>query len=641
MSAAGPDREPVERRERQLWLLALALVSLLAVVPRLGALDVGLLSDDYMQHAMIAGLFPGDGYLPFDLYAFMRADVPVAEHVEQGTIPWFTEPEFHAAVLRPLSSLLLWLDHTLVPASSGLDRVRLWHAHSLVWLVLAIFAFGLSARRLLPRWPAALAVVLFACDASFVSPLGWLANRCVLVCATFGFAAVFVHLEWRRPDPCTPAWLRRSGPLIELCLLGLSLAGGEYGLGAIAYLFVWELMFERSDDWRRRAHALIPAATAVTCYLALHRLFDYGTFGADVYVDPISNPIGWWKWTKFRIPALCTGALWSISPSSVMVFAHPGASWWQELWPADNPYEVYYAHMYLSLVGIAVAALGLWLARAGLHASERRTLRALLLAAFLGLLPVSVAPSHERLLVFAQLGACAAISLQVFACVRLLARPDARARVRGALLLPLVAVLLLFNTFIDLQWTQRYLEHLDGLSSADQLAFTEGNLLDQPLADRHVLVLNGASQTVGMYGPFVLDSMAQPVPASWRSLALGAEHPMFAFRPSANTLELTAIQGAWLMTSGELFFRRAEQMLPAGSKFDYPSMDVEILAADDGGHPTKVRFTFPHSLDDPRYLFVISTRQGLQRWSVPKVSRSAVVPLPRVPSPNSRKITAR
>src|SRR5690606_11942815 len=349
---------------------------------------------------------------------------------DRGTVPWFAEPEFHGSVLRPLSSALLWLDHALAPG-----RVRLWHAHSLAWLALMILSFGLAARRLLPRWPAALAVVLFVCEAGFVSPLGWLANRCVLVCAAFGFAAIFVHLEWRRPDPSTPAWLRRHGPMIELSLLAASLAGGEYGFGVVAYLFAWELL--ASDARATRARALIPGGISVATYLALHKLLGYGTFGADIYADPLSHPLGWFKWAKFRIPALCTGALWSVPASPIHVFRHPGAAWWHEWFPATNPHEIYFSHLRFSMVGIAIAALGLWLARAGLRDHERRTLSALLLGAFLGLLPVSVAPSHSRLLVVTQLGACAAVSLLVFACVRLLRDRTTRLHLaRGVALLP-------------------------------------------------------------------------------------------------------------------------------------------------------------------------------------------------------------
>ena len=176
--------------------------------------------------------------------------------------------------------------------------------------------------------------------------------------------------------------------------------------------------------------------------------------------------------------------------------------------------------------------------------------------------------------------------------------------------------------------------HLDGMPSADAAAFTHGDLLSLELEGRDVIVLNGPTQSVGMYGPFVLDGMGEQVPATWRSLALGGEYPLFAFRPDPNTLEVTAIQGAWLRTAGELFFRRANQPLGNGARFDYPSVDIEILADDGAGRPTTVRFRFPHDLDDPRYVFLSATQTGLRRWLVPAVGATRVVPLPRLPFPD-------
>src|SRR5690606_40704324 len=49
-------------------------------------------------------------------------------------------------------------------------------------------------------------------------------------------------------------------------------------------------------------------------------------------------------------------------------------------------------------------------ARRGLEAEERESLRALILGALLGLLPIAVAPAHSRLLLIAQLGACTLIA---------------------------------------------------------------------------------------------------------------------------------------------------------------------------------------------------------------------------------------
>ena len=624
-------REPFERGERQRWLIALLILSVFAVGLRWSALDVGRMSDDYMQHAMIAGLYPGEAQAPFDLYGFVRADDDLAAHVDKGTVPWFAEPDFRGAMFRPLSSALLWLDHLIAP-----NQVKLWHGHSLVWLAALIFSFGLCVRRLLPRWPAVLAVVLFACDASFVAPLAWLANRCVLVSASLGFAAIFVHLEWRRPESATPLGLRRAGPVIELILLAASLAAGEYGLGVIAYLFAWELFVggrdasTPADRWAARAKALIPAVIAVTTYLAIHKLLDYGTSAADVYADPIHSPEVWLKWAKLRIPKLCTGALWSLPASSLTVFQHPGAAWWDARWPAIGIDAIHESHMRLGLVGIALAGLGFGLARAGLHEDERRTLRALLIGGFVGLLPVSVAPADSRLLVIAQLAACVGGSLLVFACVRSI--QQRATRLRGLALLPFALAMVLLHTYFDLRWGPRAMARIDDLQRSNAIAFEAGDLLEHELAGRDVIVLNGPSQSVGMYGHFVLHTRGDPVPASWRPLALGGQYPMFGYRSGDQTLELSAIQGAWLRTGGELFFRRADHMLPAGSVLEYPSMRAEVLA-DQDGRPTQVRFTFPHSLDDPRYLFVTSTAEGINRWAVPPVRGSAIVPLARLPAP--------
>lgn len=647
-------RAPLGVRERRWWLLGLSVAAVLGVILRWPAVEIGQLSDDYMQYAMIQGLYPGDGYAPFDLYAFVREDIDLAVHVDKGTVPWFAEPDFHGTVFRPLSSLLLWLDHTLAPGA-----VRLWHVHSLLWFAACVFSFGLCARRLLPRWPAMLAVALLICEAAFVSPLGWLANRCVLVSAAFGFAVIFVHLEWRRPDPDTPSWLRRHGPWIELLSFALCLAGGEYGLGIAAYVLAWELFVggrsagAPADAWSVRARALLPVLTVLGAYMALHVGLGYGTFGADVYADPIHAPLGWFKWAKLRIPKLCTGALWSLPASSVTVFYHPGASWWQAFDPASDAIGYHLSHARLGWFGIALGAVALGLARAGLHVDERRVLRAVLFGALLGLLPVSVAPAHSRLLVVAQLGACVAVALIVVACLRLLLRRDparlrarelgegeqGRApwigRLRGAALLPLVLALLASHVILDLRWNQRYLLHLGGMHTQNALAFTKGDLLRHELAGREVVVLNGPSQTVGMYGHFVLHANGAPAPATWRSLALGGHHPIFVSRRDERTLELTAIDGAWLQTAGELFFRRAEKLLSVGDRFDYPGLAVEILAVEDG-FPTQVRFRFPHNLDDPRYLFLTSTKAGLMEWQVPPVGGRAVVPFPGLPAPEGR-----
>jgi hypothetical protein len=221
------------------------------------------------------------------------------------------------------------------------------------------------------------------------------------------------------------------------------------------------------------------------------------------------------------------------------------------------------------------------------------------------------------------------------ATVRLLGGGPARAgqstaglRFRGELLLPFVGLLAYAHTIGDLRWGHAYLKYIDELQAQNLAAFVEGDLLDSDLDGADVVILNAPSQTLGLYGPFVLDANGWPAPRTWRPLALGGEFAMFASRPTTDSLELTAIQGAWMHKAGELFFRREDQPLVAGDVLIYPSLRVEILA-DTDGHPTKIRFEFDRPLE--RFIFVSATPEGLRRWPVPAVGKINVVPLPRLP----------
>ncbi len=645
----GP-RTPELDGERRWWTLGLILVAVAAMATRWGSVEIGPMSDDFMQHGMIAGLFPGRGYAPFDLYAFLRRGDLLVEHIEKGTAPWWSEPTLHGTVFRPLASVLLWLDHLLFP-----NQPRAWHIHSQLWFGAMIVSFGLCARRLLPRSVAILAVLLFACEAAFVSPLGWLANRCVLICATFGFAAIRVHLSWRAPDPSTPQWVKERGPMLEAGLIALCMCAGEYGLAIVAYVVAWEWLVggpaKTSADSparssRTRARALLPALVPMFLYLAVHKLLGYGTFGADVYADPVHSPLGWLRWATTRMPKLITGAFWSLPAATIHVFRHPAATWWHDLTVPLNPGPMDYhrIHAWFGVAGTGLAALVLALARGGLHEQERRTLRALLVGGLVGLLPVTVAPAHSRLLVLVQLAACPLVAWIIIACARSLwargleARQNPRwARLRGLALLPAAAALLTLHVGYDLRWGSRYIMHLDAMQASNIAAFTRGNLLEQELEGRDVIMLAGTSQSVGLYGEYVLHANGQAVPRSWRALALTGDFAMFAFRPSADTLELSAINGAWMLTAGELFFRRDSERLHAGDVLEYPTLTVTILS-DDDGHPTRVRFRFAEDLDDPRYLFVISTSEGIQTWPVPAVGGRSIVPLARLPVPDGSPI---
>lgn len=621
--STAPERPPAGRRE----LALLGLIAVAAMVLRGSAVSVGLMSDDFMQHAMLVGLYPGEGYAPFDLYAFLRGGELMTAHAEQGTIPWWSVPELHGTVLRPVASLLLWLDHRLLPG-----RVAAWHLHSLLWFGASVVGFGLVLGRLLPRSIALTAVALFACDAGVVLPLAWLANRCVLVCAAFGFLAFWVHLERRASDFRTPpgGWLRGPGlrgPAIEAALMALCLGAGEYGLAIVAYVLAWELLVAPRSG---RARALLPTLIPLALYLLAHELLGYGTFGAETYADPLHAPAAYLEAASERVPRLASAGFWSVPAATINVFRFGYLAGLDELLLGAKPSAEHYnaTHLRLAWLGILSAVALLLLARRGLAPAERRTLRALLIGAAVGLLPLAVAPAHARLLLIAQLGACSSVAAILVATVRLVREPWPAARLRGALLLPFAGFLAYAHSVGDLRWGYAHSEHVEELEARNLAAFIKGDLLEQELGGRDVVILNAPNQVLGLYGAFMLDTQGWPVPASWRALALGGEFAMVAERRGPRSLELAAVQNAWMHSASELFFRRVDRPLRTGDILEYPSLRVEILAGQ-VGHPSKIRVDFDRPLE--LLLFVTSTPEGLKTWSPPAPGKLAVVPLPRLP----------
>jgi hypothetical protein len=609
------------------WLALLLLVGLLAGFARRDALEVGLLGDDYMHHAMLVGSYPGEGYVPWDLYAFLRDDASVQEqHIERGTAPWWSvvngDPDADDgtivfAVLRPLSSALLWVDHELWPLERD-GAVRARHLHSLVWFVATIVAAGLVFGHLFERRVAIVALVLFACDAGLMLPLAWLANRCVLVSASFGLLGIWAHLRWRSDA----AQERRNQFIaLECACMGLAVAAGEYGLLAAAYVLAWELVGTTSGSVAQRLRATAPALVPAGIYLLLHESLGYGTFG-PAYLD-LHHVGGWLSLAASRAAKLATSAIWAVPPTTGVGFGI-----------VDDSGHLLVCAILLPLAGALVA-----LVRVGLTVPERRALRAMVLGAALGLVPITAAPPQERLLVLTQLGACALIALIAVASARLLWGSIATPRSwpRRLLAVPFVLALLAANVGFDLRSGESMLETIGTNDASTLAAFSQGTLPligPEALRGRDVVVLNAVDLPTALHGGFVLEAQGWPAVRSWRTLAMGP-FAMSATRLAPDTLELWAVQGAWLETTYEQNFRRADQPLHAGDVRDRGGLRVEVVE-DLRGHPTRIRVRFAASLDDPRYLFLISTKQGLRRWQPPALGKPRIVPLPSLPSARRR-----
>jgi hypothetical protein len=600
--------------------MRVALVALLlglGIALRWHVLDVPFFSDDYMQLGMLAGTYPGE-HAAWDLYSFIRGDPQeLALHRSVGTLPWWTWEELNGSVLRPLSSLSLWFDWQLWPLNP-----RASHFHSLLWWCAMIMAASRLLFRLLPSRVAALALAIMVLDHGVSMNLGWVANRCTLICATFCFLAIESHLARRAAGA-------RMISLSTLLWLSAGLLGGEYGLVAFAYLFALELLHPRGSARERvssTARALWPAVIPMFAYLAWHMIGDYGTYGEAVYAHPLRTPLAYLQWLVLRLPRALAELLWSLpaGPSEVMTRPHfawlgmpgldelgwlPKGEWLRDL---DKFLRVQ------ALVASVLVTILLLIVRSAL--SSRDSLRpqfvpqpvaALALGATLGLLPVLVAPAHGRLFTLSQLGAASLLSTFFWSSLDAWRRRPGAAR--DLLLAPLVAYLVGVHLVADPAYSHHHLRRLEELHSpitrsleslAGSSAQTEG------FSEREVIVLSTLSHTAAIHGAIVLSLLDAPSPRRWNVISMSGS-ALSLQRVDDETLIVLPTGAPLLSSPIENFFRPARAPIARGDTFDAGSFRVEVLrkARTPTGDELPVaikalRLRFEASLDDSRYLFL-------------------------------------
>ena len=402
----------------------------------LPSLAVGFIGDDYMQIAQLERWSPVTAS-PLDLYVFVPRDAAAVERLRQeGILPYFSAPELKIAFLRPLTSALMWLDHTLFER-----RPPGYHVHTLLWFGGLLLVVAALLRRALPGGLAVLALLLFCLDDAHAMAAGWIAARNATISCALVFLGLWAHLRWR-----TEGW--RAGAVLAPLAVALGLAAGEMGLGALAYLFAWELVgrppdgalpgaktasdasdsqgatLSRASDTssatvpsvasdtqkatlpsrasgtagsrprllagaRRhdRLRALAPSMIVAAIYLVAHRLTGSGARAGGGYLDPFGDPAGTLRALPERV-LLLVGNLVVGAPIDLLLF--------------DDRLRL----PVLALGGLVVVALAVWLPRAlaRMPAQEARAVRWFGLGAAGALLVSVPALIGERVLLAASLG---------------------------------------------------------------------------------------------------------------------------------------------------------------------------------------------------------------------------------------------
>jgi hypothetical protein len=528
------------------------------------------MADDLIQLAVLEGVAPATWIGPFSLYTLGDG---VPEHVrtmmDAGALPWFFDPAFKMAFLRPLSSALLALDHALW----GLQPIA-YCAHGLLWLLALVVGFGLVLRRVLPGPTGGLALVVFAV-AGVHGTLFWTATRHVVVAGALGMWAIAAHVAWREDE-----W--RPGRVLSIVGFALALAASEAAIAMIMYLVAYEV-FAASGEPRTRLRAVVPTAALVLLYLLLFVTGGYGANGGG-YLDPLRAPIAFvaelpqrWLFLSGALVAGGNADIWVLRPDL--------------RWP-------------LTLLAAAIAlGFGILLRTAWGAGSreERRGAGWLVAGCVAAMIPFAGSPIGSRCLVLPMVGGSVAIALVLRHWWRTRReRSGFGARLAGAACV-LFAVVHLVQSPIQRLGSApllRWILH-DRLVAGMQ----DVELDPARVASQDVVVLQAPDLVIGLHAFFFRLLERMPMSRSWRTLS---------WAPCAHLYRRTADDTLVLELGADAL---DAPTLATGDVVEMRGLRAEVVDRGALG-PTDVVFRFDRSLDDPS-LWLLTWRDGRLRHVVP------------------------
>jgi len=605
--------------ERAGYLAWIAVALALGLGLRWRALEGTLLADDFDHYAMHAGIYPvARG--PLDRFDFVSGSADeLRALLDFGRLPWWTAPDLKLSALRPLASALSSLDY----GALGGVAERL-HAHSMLWWALLLCGVAALLRELLPAKIGALALLLFALDEAHGLPLAWIANRSALIAVAFVTWSLWAHVAYRTRGLA-------GGRALSLLLLGLGLAAGEYALAPLAYFASFELLGMR-DAPGRRLRALAPLAALAASYMLLHRALGYGLSGSGFYVDPLGTPLRFVSACAQRLPLLAgdlgfgLAAEWTFTlPPFGPWFAQQGVpAHWFELPTWESIQLAAGVAAIVALIGLLV-----WLRRSPrVEQLQARSAVWLLAGSLLSLLPMCSTLAMSRLTLAAAIGMDAALAV-VLACALLHALNARSLPGRAGVAALAIALLGVHGVYAGMR-ARNDTSYYTLRSLLDERWVTRAELDDATIAARDVFVIAAGDWATQWALPFVRARNGRPMPRSSHLLSPAFAQSHRVTRSGRNLLDLELSGMPTPRAFAGSVYRPLEDPLRAGQRFRLARFDVLVLRAVHG-QPVRMRFTFRKPLEDPAYLFVFPTRDGLRHVSLPPLGASVELGRPSPP----------
>jgi hypothetical protein len=597
--------------QRAMFPGAVSAALLLALFLHWPSLASGFRSDDYVQSAMVRGAFPVPRSA-LDLFDFASGTQDEYRRLTDfGYLPWWTNPQLRLRMWRPLSSALMALDFKLFGTQAGA-----MHWHSLGWLVVLLLAAAWLLSRTLPPAAASIAILLYATSPCHAVPVGWLANRSTLLAGALGFLAVDLQLRYR----AAPSKLLFA---ITAVVTSLALLAGEYALSALAYAFAFAALGGGELALRARLRSVSPVLIPLAAYLVLHTLSGSDVIGSGFYLSPVRDPWLFVQALVTRVPALAADLLFGV-PSLYFSGSPPLRNMilsWNlfspEVWLSFPAWRVWHV-----LIGYFAIALGGGLIWRFVRRTERsHPLRWLSAGAALSLLPCAGSLPEDRLLSASTLGVSA-----LCASALLLGLPWVRkaASKRTRLLRALLYGLLLWLPVGALRRSFAEAQALSQSAESTRLWSLDADLPTQASATTRVYVLAAGDFNTAVNLPWLRQLHGRPLPQAYRRLCPGPL-PVDVTRSADRTLEINVLTNAMRGTALPSLYRAADAPMHVGDQVELPGLRVDVLGVFED-NPSRVRFTFDRSIDDPTLWFLIAGNDGLRHQAMPALHETRRVP---------------
>jgi hypothetical protein len=543
------------------WALALASLGCLLTLPALGGGLADL--DDPAQRDVIQAHLRGNKTLSarpwYDIYNLVGGDeaTAVRERVLWAR-PWWAWPGVRVRFFRPVAAATQYFDYWAFG-----DRYVFAHLHSLLWYFAACLSVGLLLLRVsADRTVALVGAAMFAMDDAHTQPAAWLAGRNALIGVTFFACALLLYDAACKADRLLQA--TAAGVCLSLALLAT-----ENVASTVPAFIAYATFLDRRRHLRRFASLAIVLAMVLTWY-GTHRAYHFGASGSGAYLDPIADAGAFWLNLPGRYGALLhlhfgvPRQLWSHLPPALLVTLDAIAIWF------------------------GLPCLLIFLVRS---VDRQPELCFWTCFAVLGLVPLTAAPPHERLLTHVGIALSMLLAHWLVSLVR-------GVRCASSWLLRSAGALLV-ATILAVHFALAPIALAVGASTFGSVPpQVDGASLSRDPAwwTRPLVVINvpSAVGVLAMLG----ERLRQKLPLPPRSAVLGAtEHEVEVTRVDGRTFELYSPPG-YLLDPFANFWRGPSVPMHQGARIALLDLTVLVVRVTPDGRPLRVRFQFTRALED-------------------------------------------